>query len=295
MTQNNKNNSPLAFLVLLLVLIGSFSIFIYYARNSCQRIRTFSVGSVDSRFNISKSQVEAVAKDAANRWNGQTGENLLQYDENSTLKINLVYDDRQAQVDKLNLANKNLQQNLQNVDTSKEKFNQLLAAFQADLAKYNSDVTYWNNRGGAPADVYAQLQTTSKSLDQRRSDLISMSQTLNIQVSNYNSDLNNLKTEVDSQKNVIITQGLYEPAQNQIEVFTFGSSNELRLVLMHELGHELGLEHDQNTTSIMYYLLGNQSLDDPKLTPEDKQELDSRCDVRNIQFYKNIFQNIAQS
>lgn len=284
---------PLAIAILIAgaVLYASATYFSF----RCHAVKTFAIGNVDPRFKIARSNVQKIAIDAANRWNEQTGQELLRYDPNSKIKINLIYDQRQADIDNFNSESQNLQQNRQTIETSKEKFNQLMAAYQADLASYNTAVSYWNSHGGASEAVFGRLQQTQTSLNQRRDQLIAMSKTVNVQADSYNSNLQNLQVEVDSRKNLIITQGLYTPASETIDIYTFGNDDELRLVLMHELGHALGLDHDQNTNSIMYYLLGNQDLSNPTLTTEDKQMLDAVCSLKNPKFYRNIFQTFNKS
>jgi predicted Zn-dependent protease len=291
--RNNQKGFAGVLLVIILAFVIGVGLFIFYANNKCRQVKTFSIGNIDPRFNVSKSDVKKVADDAATRWNNQTGDDLLKYDENAKLKINLVYDDRQAEVDKFNVAVANLQKNRQTVEGSNKNFNSLLTQYQSDLDAYNQEVSSWNSRGGAPADVYTKLQKTKSELDQRRQDLVAIAQTVNIQVEGFNTNLTDLQKEIDSRKNIIITQGIYDPKQNEIEIYTFGNLSELRLVLMHELGHALGLDHDQDKYSIMYYLLADQDLSDPELSSEDITMVKTRCDLNNPSFFRNLFQILA--
>lgn len=277
-------------LILPLLSIGLIFLLVFYSGHKCAETKTFSIGSVDPRFNVLASSVEDVAKDAANRLNTQSGKKIMVYNEKSDLKINLVYDDRQAEIDRLNLASDNLEKNRQSVETASSKFDRLLSVFQSDLDAYNKKVSYWNSQGGAPDAVFSQLEKTRADLDNRRNQLTAMSEILNLNVGGYNSDLKNLENSVNSRKNLIITQGLYEPTKNQIEVFTFGNTQELRLVFMHELGHAVGLDHALEKNSIMYYLLENQDVVNPNLTSEDISMINSRCDMRKPGFYQTIFQ-----
>lgn len=272
-----------------ILLCGALYAGFLYAQQSCRKTVLFAVGEVDGRFKIGSSDVAAVAEDAANRWNSQSGEILLKYDSKADLTINLIYDGRQADLDKLNDESQSLANSKTSVENMRANFENLLSQYQRDLANYNNSVSYWNGQGGAPPSAYDNLQNQKTVLDRQRQTLIDMSNALNIKIGDYNSDLTNLQSEIDSRKNVIVTQGLYYPAENKIDIFTFGSREELRLVLMHELGHSLGLGHIQNPLSIMYYLLSEQSLSDPQLTDEDKSELNNRCSLGNYHFYVNIF------
>jgi hypothetical protein len=293
---NNQKQAFILFpLAVILILLVSLSAFVFYLSKKCNETRTFSIGNVDSRFNISADSVEQVAKDAASRWNDHAGKKLLTYNDKSKLKIDLIYDERQAEIDRLNLATQNLETNRKSVETASSKFDQLLRDFQSDLNEYNKQVSYWNSQGGAPDKIYSQLEKTRIDLDKRNDQLISMSKTFNLNVEDYNSDLKNLENIVNDRKNLIITQGLYKPAENKIEIFTFGNTQELRLVFMHELGHAIGLDHAFDDDSIMYYLLEKQDVINPILTSEDTDMVNLRCNLRNPDFYRSFFQRFNDS
>lgn len=290
---SKKAGSALISAVILLSLLFFALLFVLYSANKCEEPRTFRVGRVDPKFRVSAANLREVAEEAADRWNNQTGATLLKYDENSEIKIDLIYDERQAELDKLNLETESLEKNRQSVESIKDKFDEMLSSFQSDLSAYNQDVARWNKKGGAPSDVYSQLEQTRLELNKRRDQLISMSKTLNIQADDYNSDLQDLQSLLNSKKNIIVTQGLYKPSDNQIEIYTFGDAGELRLVLMHELGHAIGLEHGKDRYSIMHYLLGDQELSNPNLTEEDIKMVKSRCSLKKLNFLSYLFRSVA--
>jgi len=285
-----KSGFAISSIIFLLFFLFLALIFVLYSINKCEEPRTFSVGAVDTKFKVQKADVIKTAQEAADRWNSQMGTTLLKYDESSSLKINLIYDERQAELDKLNFETENLEKNRQSVKSVKDQFDQMLSSFQSDLAAYNQEVSFWNKKGGASGDVYSQLEQTRLDLNKRRDQLISMSKTLNLQADGYNADLQNLQTLLDSKKNVIITQGLYKPADSQIEIYTFGNIDELKLVLMHELGHSFGIDHGKDQYSIMYYLLGDQDLTNPVLTSEDISMAKSHCSIQKISLFRYLFQ-----
>src|SRR3989338_4405050 len=63
----------------------------------CAAPLTYSIGSIDPRFGISKSALAADLKEAAGIWTKAAGKDLLAYQESGgDVTVSLVYDERQA-------------------------------------------------------------------------------------------------------------------------------------------------------------------------------------------------------
>jgi len=266
--------------IALIIIAGGVLTFAYFG-GYIQRCKTpvkFAVGNVDPKFKVTKDQVIEQAKDAAGRWNQKSGQTWYEYDPSSNFKINLVYDDRQARLDQINSEVANYNANSDTVKKNSEVISQNVAQYQKDLAEYNAAVAYWNSQGGAPPDVYNQLTTAQQELESRRVKINQDLQMYNIQVDANNANLSDLETKIDSQKNKVETQGEYKG--DKIDVYTFGDLDELRLVLMHELGHALTTDHAQTSTSIMYYLLADQNEKDPHPTDEDIALIKNKCKIK---------------
>jgi multidrug efflux pump subunit AcrA (membrane-fusion protein) len=247
------------FLVLILALIFGIQ---YYVRNinPCHVPVKYTIGNIDSRFKVSENDVLKMANEAAGRWDSESGKNLLDYNSSATLKINLVYDQRQQELDRLNSEiNKLNNQNL-TLDEIKKKVESDLASYEQELNSYNSEVDYYNAHGGAPPAKYQELQNEKQRLEGDRQTINQEISLLNNQIDLQNSNIADVKNEVSESQNKIITQGEYNPQKNEIDIYIFGDLDELRLVLMHEFGHALSLNHDASPNSIMYNLLGEQDL-----------------------------------
>jgi len=238
---------------------------------------SYRIGSLDPRFHLSKETLLKIAQQAEERWEESAKRDLFRYDPKASLAINLIYDSRQATLDAINKAVSELNHSALELDTWQQKLNLLLTDYQNDLERYNQEVNYYNRQGGAPQDVYERLLKERDELETRRKTLNQNIALFNLQINQHNTNLELLKSQIDQSKNKIITQGFYNGATQTIDVYTFGNEKELRLVLMHEMGHALGLPHAQNPNSIMYPILQEQNLNDPKPSAEDLSLLKSSC------------------
>lgn len=280
--QSKKRSGIIWWLFLILIIVGGF-FYWWLQQPKCQLPVKYAIGNIDERFKISKTDLEKTLLDSEKRWDLQIGINTLEYDPNATLKINLVYDERQAGFDELKSKIDNINQSDESLSNLNDKLKLLVTNYEQDLANYNEEVEYWNARGGAPADIYNKLQSTQASLEDRRLEINKFSKSLNVEVNEYNSNLQSVKDEIEVSKNKIYTQGLFIPDNNEINIYTFNNTDELRLVMMHELGHAIGiLDHAQNPQSIMYPItdsVNGPDLVNPTLTPEDIKMLQSVCNL----------------
>lgn len=194
-------------------------------------------------------------------------------------------------------------------DTDVKRYEKRLAEYESRvkqyhdrLATYERQVAEWNAEGGAPADEYEELEDERKALKREASDLeekrddMSDEKTslekkfrsLNIlsgKVNTLAGSLNRLASmlniTVDSYNQVFgtreeFTTGLYtrDEAGARIDVFQFYDHADLVLILAHEMGHALGVDHATEISSIMYPSVGEQQ---SALTDEDRRLFESAC------------------
>jgi len=276
-----------------------------YARfYPCAMPVTYRLGSIDPQFRVSQSRFLADIKLAEAVWEDGSKRDLFQYDpQNGAVVVNLVYDYRQQAIDQLQSIGITISDTQASYDQLKAKYDALhstydarkaaleseIADFQKKQDAYNKEVQMWNARGGAPKNVYDQLQNEKVVLDQERAQLQAKESAFNSDVDTMNAlamQLNRLAgvLNINAQKyNTIgastggeFEEGLYTSSlgDQTIDIYEFGDRAELVRVLAHELGHALGLEHVDDPSAIMYKL--NQSKNGA-LTSADLAELTRVC------------------
>lgn len=271
----------------------------------CNEPLQIRAGSLDDRFQIDPITLENAIREVVDLWSSSTGKPVVVYSEGADLKVDLVYADEQQLTDSERQFRDRLQSESVSIDVMERRFNQRENEYEEEVRRYDSDmeqlqisidrlnqwVNIQNRNGGFNEDELRQydyrkdaIDKKSEALERKKAELMQEAENMNRMISDLNRRINQKNELVDEYNRTFtgerkFTQGAYEWNQmgKSIQVFQFSSLEELKLVLAHEVGHALGLEHVENPSSVMYYLMGNQKMNGLALTDEDVAALRSVC------------------
>lgn len=251
-----------------LIAAAAFAVFVYMEKHStCTKPIEYTLGSFDSRFGISKDDFIIAAEEATHVWEDAYGKDLFHFNAKATapnrfqyyftrtpVVVGLVYDSRQQNA----VRNKTLQNQ---IDDTKSDANAVKQEFTALQNQY----TQAKNEYLALLSAYQNRQADRATVESKRLQVNDLADRINSLVKKYNSLVGDVNSNVDKINETAgqeFEEGIYESSQSgeKITIFEFTSHNALVRVLAHEFGHALGLDHNNNKNSIMYYLNTSTSL-----------------------------------
>lgn len=288
--------------IVLLIMIGLWSYQHFVVNAPCARPIYYHLETFDARFNISRADFLSAVDEAVAIWEKALGKDLFSPSAEGKLDVNLVYDDRQALAEKnRNLAAKIDDQkgtadevkdqlnSLQNrLEQKKREYEALVNQYKQAQDSYNSEVRSWNSKGGAPKSEYERLNSEKNNLailqaqaESKRLEVNALVDEINALVKKYNGivgTVNSTISTINQNAGKEFEEGEYISDRNgqRINIYEFGSRQVLVRVLAHEFGHALGLDHNDNRDSIMYYLNNSKNM---QLTAEDTAAVKGVCGV----------------
>ncbi len=264
----------------------------------CKVTMGFKIGAFDTRFGITKEEFIEEIETTAKIWENSVDRDLFKYNDKGPLTINLIFDERQARtvdISYLALEIENAKTAAQAIkdayERQKEDYTQkgeLFAteseAFKVTYKIYEDKVAEYNARGGATKTEYdammielALLQKMSKALEEERQKLLIIMEEINSKVTRYNEFIVYINSLIQKSNSLGVkkfTEGRFVPSTNTIDIYQFATRIKLQRVITHELGHVLGINHNDNAYSIMYSLNAGTST---ALTQEDLEDLKKSC------------------
>lgn len=298
---DNSTKKTWYVVVLATLLLVGF-VFFYFSSDVCSRVTTYELGRLDEEFGLSRDEALRALFDAENVWDSGTFLNLFEYRKDPDITVNFIFDERQQETVALAQAEKDLafsEEIIENnqarydalktdIDVAKAQYQQSERAYQNRLNVYNLKVQSINSQGGATGAELRELEQEERELAAIRETLVAKSESINNKITQLNLLVGQTESVVDRfnagaedfnsrfSGEKIFDQGEYV-SNGEINIYQYDGFDDLVLVLAHEFGHALGIDHVADPRAIMYYLLDEQDLGNVSLTDSDKDALRGVC------------------
>ena len=273
--------------------------------NNCTTALTWSIGEIDSRFEIKADTIKRIMEEVNQLWSRPVGNKLLMYSDSAQFKINFIYSDGQEftnseqeltqKINKMRLdyyAMKIDYQQLSNqYNTLSSNYNDIISKYDELVKDYKRTLSRWDDSGVIPREENEKLNNLKKKIEQKKltsekrldelntlaKKMEQLSTKLNNQADRVNESIFYYRENFTQMKTFHQGSYLQTGGRRKINIYQFEDLNKLRLVLAHEVGHALGLSHVYNAESIMYFLMENQKVRNLQLSDEDIQAIKDRC------------------
>ena len=253
----------------------------------------YSLGEFDERFGISRERFLQIAEQAKKVWEDAAGRTLFEVGQDGTLKVNLIFDWRQERLLEAKKAKANLDENGRSFDQLQDDYNERgrmldqyrrlfeesAQTYKIHLDEYNERVARWNESKDHTEREYNALQSARKEIEEEGNALEKKRIELNARGEEFNK-LGEKMTELAGKHNLDVEnfngtfaesrefeKGLFDG--KTINIYEFEKEDDLKLALVHEFGHAIGLGHVDNPKAIMFRKLAVQDVGTIRLTSDD--------------------------
>jgi len=227
----------------------------FLTRTRCSEVKTYSINSIDARFNMTQEEFKKYIDTAAENWNKIYGVTLFSYDPNAKLDFNLVFDERQGLSSEITNLEGDLDSKKDNIEPQVAEYERLVSVYKKKADDLNKEILFYNDQGGAPEEKFSEIVARQKELQNDAASLNELAAQLNQSTDEYNFEVGKLNSTVKTFNSTLEykpEQGIYASGDERIEIYFATDKDELVHTLMHEMGHSLGLDHTENEGDIMF-------------------------------------------
>ena len=276
----------------------------------CEGPLIYKLGSVDEEFGLTTKLAEIFLKQSTEMWNENSKRVLfIPYTPGMGTEpdftVNFIYDHRQKLTDLWEKVEKKVAEHAGDLKNIKSDAENLNNDYKIELEKFNKanevlakrseefikNVNAYKAKINPTKSDYEELASQKLEMENERDDLLmkqrklqTMARDLNNKSVAYNEIQNDINKEYEPIKahegesfkqgitQSIIANGKHIPTV--INVYEFSNYVKLKRLLVHELGHALGLAHLEVPKAIMYF---QNNGDTCELSPDDIKAMKTLC------------------
>lgn len=244
-------------------------------------------------------------KEVEGLWSTAMSHDLLDYDPNGEVVINLVYGEDQQRTEDEKTLSSRIEVLKKQVELSKHNYQRLMKSYQKkkndlqtiisryeELVKeYNTKISTWKAEGGIPQSKKQDVKQMQQRVSYLKSQIKGKQSNIGSLRKRINAKSEHLNTLIAQQNEMIskyndrfsnprkFDQGRYirNGDHEKINIYQFSNRAELKTVLAHECGHAMGLGHVNNPKSIMNAMMDQQDIFNLSLTKEDISAIKNQC------------------